>query len=74
MCYIALYPAINYKFYLCVLLVCAINNRSTADLSNLLPMPIEGPAANLVTSYDIFDKQNSAIEPQAEFIKELHIF
>lgn len=58
--------------YLCLFFLGRINDGGTADLSDLPPLPVERPAADLVADH-VFDEEHPPVEPQGELIKELDV-
>jgi len=56
-----------------VFFVCAIDNRRTADFSDLLSMSVVGPAADLLTADHILNEHDAPVETQRQLVKQLYV-
>lgn len=52
------------SYYLCVLLICSIDNGGTTHFWNLWSVPKKRPAADLIAAYHILNKEDPPVEPQ----------
>lgn len=58
--------------YFGLLLLCGIDDGRAAHFSDLAAFSVERPAADLIPKH-IFDKQDAAIKPEHQFVKEFNI-
>ena len=56
-----------------VLPVSGVDNSSATNLSDLLTVTIEAPAADLVAANNILDEENSVAEPQTQLVKQFNV-
>lgn len=58
--------------HLGLLLLCGINDRGAADLSQLAALTVKGPTADLVPDH-IFDEEDAAVEAERQSVKQLNV-
>lgn len=59
--------------YLGLLLLCGIDDGGAAHLCQLTALPIEGPAADLISD-DILDEEHATVETQGQLVKQFNVF
>lgn len=55
-----------------LLLLHGIDNGGAAHLSDFATLPVERPAADLIPQ-DILEEEQSPVEPQGQFVKQLDV-
>lgn len=58
--------------YFGLFLFSGIDYRGTANLGDLAPVSVKGPAADFI-SENVFNEEHSTVEAQAQFIKQLNV-
>lgn len=59
--------------YLGLLLLGGVHDGGAAHLCQLPTLPVEGPAADLITD-DVFDEEHATVEAQGELVEQLDVF
>lgn len=58
--------------YLCLFLLSSIDDGSAADFGDLPPLPVERPAADLISNHILYE-EHSPIKPQGQLVKQLYV-